>query len=181
MSRRLRLEDGEALVISVTPVPRGLLAPALLLVVLESAVVWLAMHWQFLHRYEAIALLCVGILPALVLATRSWRWRSHKIIVTTQRIVTEGGVLARYSTQVNLGDVVTTRAEQTFLERVRRRGLVTLETSSGIAALGPVRHPMALRRLVDRIRRDLAKPAAQSWGEWFDDPPSDDVRRDRGR
>lgn len=174
MSRRLRLEDGEALVISVTPVPRGLLAPAFLLVVLEGAVVWLGMHWHFLHRYEPVALLGVGAFPALVLATRSWRWRSHKIILTTQRIVTEGGVLGRYSGQVNLGDVITTRADQTFVERLRRRGMVMLETSSGTATLGPVRHPMALRRLVDRSRRDMVKPLAKSWDEWFDDPPDNE-------
>ena len=173
MSRPLRLEDGEALVISVTPVPRGLLAPALLLLLLEGAVVWLGMHWHLLHRYEPIALLCAGVMPALVLATRSWRWRSHKIILTTQRVVTEGGVLSRFSAQVNLSDVVTTRADQTFVERLRRRGMVMLETSSGTATLGPVRHPMALRRLVDRSRRDLIKPQAQSWDEWFEDPPDD--------
>lgn len=173
MSRRLRLEEGEALVISVTPVPRGLLAPAALLVVLEGVVVWLGMHWRLLHRYEPIALLGVGLFPALVVATRSWRWRSHKIILTTQRIVTEGGVLSRYSTQINLGDVITTRAEQTFVERLRRRGVVMLETSSGATPLGPVRQPMALRRLVDRSRRDLVRPLAQSWDEWFEDPPDD--------
>ena len=179
MSRRLRLEEGEALVISVTPVPRGLLAPATLLVVVEGAVVWIGMHWHLLHRYEPIVLLGAGLFPALVLATRSLRWRSHKIILTSQRIVTEGGVLGRYSSQINLGDVITTRADQTFIERLRRRGVVMLEMSSGTAVLGPVRHPMALRRLVDRSRRDLAQPQTQSWDEWFDDPSDDDEGRRR--
>ncbi|MBU6515931.1 MAG: PH domain-containing protein [Acidobacteriota bacterium] len=170
MSRRRRLEDGEALVISVTPVPRGLLAPAALLVLLDGGVVWLAMHWRFLHRYEPVALIAVGLLPALVLATRSWRWRSHKITLTTQRIISEGGVLGRYSTEIYLGDVITARADQSFTERMRRRGMLTLETTSGTVVLGPLRHPMALRRLVDRCRRDLARHESRSWEEWFDDP-----------
>jgi len=178
VSRRRRLEDGEALVISVTPVPRGLLAPAALFVLLEGGVVWLAMHWRFLHRYEPVALIAVGLLPALVLATRSWRWRSHKITLTTHRIISEGGVLGRYSTEIHLADVITARADQTLAERMRRRGMVTLETTSGAVVLGPLRHPMALRRLVDRCRRDLARRESRSWQEWFEDPS--DGRDDGG-
>jgi membrane protein YdbS with pleckstrin-like domain len=178
VSRRLRLENGETLVICVTPVPKGILSPLALLIVLEGIVVWVAMLWSLLHRYEAIALFAVGVLPALVLVTRSWRWRSHKVTVTTQRIVVEGGVLGRYSTQVNLGDVFATHANQTFAERLRRRGVVLLETHAGTVSLGPVRHPAALRRLVDRTRRDGATSESASWDEWVDDPPPD--RHPRG-
>ncbi len=170
MSRRLVLEVGEKPVISVTPVPRGLAAPALSLIVLEAIVVALAGRWGLLHRHEAVAVVTVGVIPALVVATRSWRWRSHKIFVTTQRIVVQGGVLARHSSQVNLSDVFATHADQTFGERLRRRGVVIVETSGGSVTLGPVRHPAALRRLVDRARRDGADPVRRSWDEWFHNP-----------
>jgi membrane protein YdbS with pleckstrin-like domain len=173
VSRRLRLENGEALVISVTPVARGLVAPAALFILLEALVMWVATKWTLLHHYEALALLAAGILPALVVAGRSWRWRSHKITLTTQRVLVDGGVLGRYSTQVNLGDVFATHATQTFVERLRRRGVVLLETHSGTVMLGPVRHPAALRRLVDRTRREGATSASQSWDEWFDDSAPD--------
>lgn len=177
MSRRLRLENGETLVISVTPVAQGLLAPVALFILLEALVVWLATVWSLLHDYEAIVLFAVGMLPAVVVLSRSWRWRSNKVTLTTQRVVVEGGVLGRYSTQVNLGDVFATHADQTFVERLRRRGVVLLETHSGTVMLGPVRHPAALRRLVDRSRRDHVAPETQSWNEWFNDPNSDDHRR----
>lgn len=173
MSRRLRLENGEALVISVTPVPQGLATPLVLFVLLEGAVIWLATVWSLLHRYEGIALLAVGVLPALIVATRTWRWRSHKVTVTTQRVVIDGGVLARHSTQVNLPDVFATHADQSFAERLRRRGVVLLETSAATVTLPAVRHPAALRRLVDRTRRDYASSTSPSWDEWFDDPRSD--------
>ena len=186
MSRRLRLENGETLVISVTPVAHGLVAPASLFLLLEALVVWGASVWSTLHRYEAVALFLVGVVPAVVVLTRSWRWRSHKITLTTQRVVMEGGVLGRYSTQVNLSDVFATHAQQSFVERLRRRGVVLLETHAGTVSLGPVRHPAALRRLVDRSRRDHASPESTSWDQWFVDPlgeesDGDDRRGGPGR
>lgn len=173
MSRRLHLENGEALVISVTPVPQGLAVPLVVFALLEGLVIWLATLWSLLHRYEGIALVTVGALPALVGATRTLRWRSHKITLTTQRVAIDGGVLARFSTQVHLGDVFATHADQSFAERLRRRGVVLLETSAGTVTLPAVRHPAALRRLVDRTRRDFASSTSSSWDQWFDDPRSE--------
>lgn len=164
------LENGEAFVISVTPVATGIAVPMTVFVALEALIVWGALHWSVLHRHEAVVMLAVGLVPALVVATRSWRWRSHKITVTTQRVVVDGGVMARYSTQVHLLDVVATHADQTFAERLRRRGVVILETNAGSITLGPVRHPAALRRLLDRTRRDDAASQGQTWDDWFNDP-----------
>ncbi len=174
MSRRLRLENGEAPVISVTPAPIGLARPVALFVLLEGIVIWLATIWSILHRYEGTALVVAGVLPALVIGTRAWRWRSYKVTLTTQRLVIDGGVFARHSTQVNLGDVFATHADQTFAERLRRRGIVVLETSAGSFTLPAVRHPAALRRLIDRTRRDLTSSSSPTWREWFDESPSDE-------
>lgn len=177
MSRRVRLEDGESLVISVTPVAWGLRAPVVSLFLLDALAVWLATRWSLVHRHEAIALGVLGVAPAVVVATRTWRWRSNKVTVTTQRVVIEGGVLGRHSTQVHFGDVVATHADQSFTERLARRGVVMLETRSGTVVIGPVRHPVALRRLVDRSRRECASSESGSWDQWFDDPPHDQHRR----
>ncbi len=173
MSPRPRLESGELLVISVTPVPSGLAAPLSVFVLLEAVVLWFAPRWSLLHRVEAVALLVVGVLPALVIATRTWRWRSYKITLTNRRVVIDGGVLARHSTQVNLADVFATHADQTFSERLRRRGVVRLETSAGTVTLPAARHPAALRRLVDRTRRDHSSSATANWEDWLADPRDD--------
>lgn len=170
MSRRLRLENGEMLLINVTPVAQGILAPLALLVLLEGSVIAATMKWSWLHHDEPVVIAIVGIVPALIVATRTWRWRSHTIAVTSERVVIEGGVLGRYSTQVYLSDVFATHADQTFTERLRRTGVVLLETAAGTVTLGPVRHPAALRRLVDRTRRDDAGSERTYRDEWFDDP-----------
>jgi len=74
--------------------------------------------------------------------TRLWRWRSHKIRVTSERVIVEGGVLRHYRSLVELRDVIAIRVEQRFVERVARRGSVILETS-----------PAARRRRVHHPRR----------------------------
>jgi membrane protein YdbS with pleckstrin-like domain len=177
VSPRLHLENGETLVVEVTPVAQGIIAPLSLVIVLEGLVIWGSTQWSFLHHREALALFVVGVLPALVILTRSWRWRSHKITVTTQRIIVEGGVLGRHSTQVNLGDVFATHADQSLSERLRRRGVVLLETHAGTVMLGPVRHPTALRRLVDRTRRDFSSSQSPTWDDWLDDQRPSPPRR----
>lgn len=173
MSPRLRLEEGEATVISVTPVAEGLVGPLVVLVFLEGAIIAFGPRWSLLHHYEAIVILAVGLLPALVIVGRSCRWRSHKVIVTTRRVVMYGGVLSRYSTEIDFRQVVATHATQSLRERVRRRGTVLLELPSGTVALPPVRQPAALRRLIDRTRRDAIPSASRDWEEWLHDPSAE--------
>jgi hypothetical protein len=102
-------------------------------------------------------LAAVLVLPFLgVFLTRTWRWRSHKIHLTNQRIVVEGGVLQHTRSEVELQDLVTTRIVQHFRDRVARRGHVYVETPVGTLSLGVVRHPDALCRLIDNERRKFS-------------------------
>jgi hypothetical protein len=84
--------------------------------------------------------------------TRAWRWRSHKVHVTNERIVQEGGVLRHYRSSIELPDVIATRVDQRVSERLTRRGLLVLETAAGPIVVGKVRHPGALCRLIDAER-----------------------------
>lgn len=165
MARRETWRDGETRVVTVTPVSRGVAVPSLVAVVLAALVELGAHYWSWLHREAGWALLLL-VGPALVLvATRSWRWRSHKIHVTSERIVTEGGVARRYRQSVELRDVHVVRVEQGLRDRVIRRGSIFLETSAGTFAVGRVRHPAALVRLIERERA----------GPSIDRPPLDTV------
>ncbi len=155
MGRRLTLGDGERHVISVTPVARGVLGPTMVAVA-AVVVVQLASHYLGVARthHALLALLLVG--PCLVVvATRVWRWRSHKVHVTSAQVVVEGGVVHHSSVAYDLRDVVATRTEQRVLERLMRRGSVVLELSTGAVHVGRVRHPKALCRVIDRERADL--------------------------
>jgi membrane protein YdbS with pleckstrin-like domain len=152
MARTTKWRQGEEHVITVTPVSRGLFLPALICVV-ATALTWFgASHVHFVHTIR-VALFCVLVLPGLfVFATRAWRWRSQKIHVTNQRVISEHGALRHTRDEVELRDVVTTHVGQHLKQRVFRRGVVALETQRGTLSLGVVRHPGALARLIDQER-----------------------------
>jgi membrane protein YdbS with pleckstrin-like domain len=153
MVRPATWRDGETRIVSVTPVARGLAAPCLTAVALAASVEVGAHYWPWLHREVGWALL-VLVGPALILvATRTLRWRSHKVHVTSERILIEGGVARRYRQSVELNDVHVVRVERGVRDRLTRRGSIHLETPAGSVSLGRVRHPAALVRLIERERR----------------------------
>jgi hypothetical protein len=152
-------------VISVTPVSRGVVRPLLLTLTTLALIVEGGAKYGFVHRV-ADWLVVIFVVPlAAVTATRVWRWRSHKVHVTTNRVIVEGGVLRHQRNSVDLRDVLAARVEQRFLERFTRRGFVYLDTVVGPLPVGLVRHPGALCRVID----------AERLGEYHDDTPLDTV------
>lgn len=146
------LHEHETNVISITPIARGIVRPILVTLIMISAVIAGAHFVHLVHQHASLlALILVG--PCLVLVlTRLWRWRSHKIHVTTERVMLEGGVARHTRTAIDLRDVVATEVDQRLFERLTRRGRVDLVTRTGTLSLGRVRHPAALSRLIDRER-----------------------------
>ena len=186
MARKLKWRSDEQRVVSVTPVSQGLLLPAFATVVAIVLVVLAVMHVHFFHTYR-VALSVVLVGPGLaVFLTRTLRWRSHKIHLTNQRLIIEGGVLQHTSSEVELRDIVTTRISQRLRDRAARRGEVVIETTAGALHVGVVRHPAALGRLIDNERKNGApKDVAYDTVFDFDSPQDHDYdvspRRQRGR
>lgn len=146
------LREGEVKIISVTPVSRGVVRPLLIVGAAIVLVVEGSVHISFVHHHESlIGLIVVGPL-VLVTLTRMWRWRSHKLHVTNERIVVEGGVLHHQRSAIELRDVVATHVDQRVTQRLTRRGSLVLETAAGPVVLERVRHPSALCRLIDTER-----------------------------
>lgn len=152
MSRRDLLREGEVRVISVTPVSQGVLRPLLVTLTTVALIIEGALRFHLVHRYQWWLALFLVTPFALLTLTRTWRWRSHKIHVTNSRVIIEGGVLRHHRTSIEMRDVLATRVDQRVRERLTRRGYVYLETAAGPLALGLVRHPGALCRLIDAER-----------------------------
>jgi uncharacterized membrane protein YdbT with pleckstrin-like domain len=169
------LREGEVSIISVTPVPWGVVRPLLMSMAGLVLIVLGAEHIRFVHRVAGwLVVIIIGPF-LLVTLTRVWRWRSHKVHVTNQRVLLEGGVLSHQRTMIELRDVVATRVDQRLVERLSRRGVVTLETSGGSIPLGKVRHPGALCRLIDAERLDRQHhPLPFDTVFTFDEPSDDD-------
>jgi hypothetical protein len=161
MSRRVLWREGEVRVISVTPVSRGVIRPFLITVTTLALILEAASRYSFIHSAEDWLVVVLVVPLALVTLTRTWRWRSHKVHITNERIIIEGGVLRRRSTSIETRDVLATRVDQRMSERLTRRGYVYAATMAGPIHLGLVRHPGALSRLIDAER--LA-------GEEYSDP-----------
>ncbi|HET9090542.1 MAG TPA: PH domain-containing protein [Acidimicrobiales bacterium] len=156
----MTVRDGEARVVSVTPVGRGLARPLLALVTAIVLVDYGAAHYSSVHAHRLLlGALLVGP-SALLVITRVWQWRSHKIHVTSQRIVIEGGAVRHYLHSIEFMDVLATRVEQRVGERLSRRGELFVETLAGSMYVGRVRHPAALARLIDRERARRAHDLA---------------------
>jgi len=156
MSRRVLWREGEVRVISVTPVSRGVVRPLLITITTLALILEAASRYSFIHTAKEW-LVVVFVLPlAVVTLTRIWRWRSHKLHVTNDRVIIEGGVLRHQETSIEMRDVMATRVDQRLGERLLRKGYVYLETAVGSIPLGLVRHPSALCRIVDaeRLRGD---------------------------
>jgi uncharacterized membrane protein YdbT with pleckstrin-like domain len=152
MAPRMILRDGEVKIISVTPVARGTVRPSLVGVVLLALVIYGSRHAHLIHQYEMWLVLIFAGPFAVVALTRTWRWRSHKVHVTNERIIVEGGVLRHHRSAVDLRDIVALRIDQRVSERLTRRGVVVLETNGGTIVIGKLRHPGALVRLIDAER-----------------------------
>ncbi|HVB51066.1 MAG TPA: PH domain-containing protein [Acidimicrobiales bacterium] len=154
MSRRDLWREDEIRVISVTPVSRGVLRPTLVTLTTIALIVEGASRYRDVHRFEDWLLLILVAPLAAVTLTRTWRWRSRKVHVTSDRVIVEGGVLGHQRSSIELRDVLATRVDQRVSERLTRRGFLVLETLAGPVVIGQVRHPSALSRLIDAQRRD---------------------------
>ena len=167
---RLHLDANESRVVEVTPVARGVAGPLLLVVSWSLAMEYGARHYSSVHRFDSLLLGLVVIPGVVVLVTRTWRWRSHKVHVTSKRIVVEGGVVQHFRSAIDLRDVLATRVEQRWGERLLRRGSVVIDTPAGVVRVGRLRHPGALCRLID------AQRAAHQREQWpFDSVLADDT------
>lgn len=161
MGRQVTVRDGEARVVSVTPVGRGLARPILAFITAVVLVQYGSARYAFVHQHRVVLGLLLAGPCALLVITRVWQWRSHKIHVTSQRVVVEGGAVRHHSRSMEFSDILATRVEQRFSERLSRRGELYVETVAGSQYLGRVRHPGALARLVDRERARRAYDASQ--------------------
>ena len=153
------LRDGEFVVVTVTPVWRGVSGP-LATTLTAFALVWAtASTWSWPKNHAALLSVLVVAPCAVVLGGRLWRWRSHKIVVTSQRIIQFGGVARRRMSSVELIDVDVSHTNQRWFERLTRRGYVVVETPSGAFVLERVRRPDALARVIDHQRQQVDRYA----------------------
>jgi uncharacterized membrane protein YdbT with pleckstrin-like domain len=92
------------------------------------------------------------IIPLLIVL---WKRADLKLLVYSDRIILEKGVLSRNLTEVFISDIRTVNISQTFLQRVFNVGNISI-ASAGIAGYEEVAkgmpHPLKIRELIVDLR-----------------------------
>jgi hypothetical protein len=141
-------------VVSVAPLPDGLWAPLIVTTLLVVGLVAVSETWTWPAHHDG-ALSIIVVLPAIVLGARLWRWRSQRLVVTTERVLESSGIVNHHVVAVELREVTASWVQQRFVDRVTRRGSVILESPHSAIVLGRLRHPDALQRVIDYQRTQL--------------------------
>jgi len=163
------LRDGEALVVEVTPLPRDVARPLAATLLAVGALWGAATLWTWASRHEAY-LSVIVVVPAAVLGQRLWRWWSHRVVVTTQRIIDVRGRGGRRLTAIELAEVRETTVDQRAFDRLLRRGSVILALDDSACLIGRVRRPDALRRVIDHVRSTVPGDAGDRPAREGSDP-----------
>ena len=157
--RKNAWREDEIHIVSVTPVPFGLIGPVLSFVALAALLVAGSESFQFVRGHWPILALVILGPTALLILTRTWRWRSHRITVTSHRIEIAHGTIRRQNDFVYFDHLVGVHTQRRVRDRLARRGGVTIETQEGPLHLGTFRHADSLVRVIQHQRDASARDA----------------------
>lgn len=142
----------------------------------EKVLVDIAPHWTFLTGPFTVAILTVagGItldvalphtsvtlhwveglvvaVPCAWLCFRFVRWRTTRLVMTSERIIEQWGVLARQHRSTALADIDAVFVNQSLLRRMAGTGRIELEMRGGgrMLEVEDVRKPVILCRVITR-------------------------------
>jgi membrane protein YdbS with pleckstrin-like domain len=153
------VEEGEAVVVDVRPHWSTVARPVLVVTLIVIGEITAAVVAPGLPAAAWIGLAVVLLAALCWLAGRYARWVCTRLVVTTERVVSEQGVLRRRWHQTPVVRITDVGVEQRLLERILRKGSVLIESGGrrGAERFTNVPHPWrvegAVSRQMDRVRR----------------------------
>jgi membrane protein YdbS with pleckstrin-like domain len=148
MFPRKLLIPGEEVVLELRPHPVALAAPALALVVGTGAAVWV------LNRFDGVtvwvvwaawlALMLGFVVPKLV------AWWTSIFVVSSDRVISREGFIAKRSMEIPLEQVNDVRFEQGIFDRIVGAGTLLIQSAStsGTNSFEDIRHPEDVQRTI---------------------------------
>lgn len=130
MTRGIEARDGEEVLVDARPHPRRLFVPALLACSAGALAVGVRDVGQP-DRWPLVLSAALSLLGSLWLAGRWAQWSAARLTVTTERVLSRGGVLGRRSWQVPLERIHDITFQQTLWERLLGTGDLIIETGGG--------------------------------------------------
>jgi uncharacterized membrane protein YdbT with pleckstrin-like domain len=154
-AHRLQLLPGEKVLIDIRPHWSFLWGP----LVVSVAAIALGVTLDIAIPHTSVTLhwvegLVVAV-PCLWLAVRAARWWTSCLVLTSQRIVEQSGVLSRQQSETPLALIRSVVAVQSLLRRMVATGRLELEIRGEAEArwIDDVRKPVILQRVINRRLR----------------------------
>ena len=147
------LSDDEDVVHELRPHWKVLVRPALALVLVAGAAgfgVGFVPEGRY-QGYGRIAVVVLGLLLVVVWSVLPWlRWRTTVFVLTTERLITRRGILARTGRDIPYSRINDVSFEHSALERLLGCGSLVVESAGerGQVVLTDIPH-------VERIQREL--------------------------
>ena len=148
MFPRKLLIPGEEVVLELRPHPVALAAPALAAVVGTGVAVWV------MNRFDGIGVWIVwAAWVALVLgfvAPRLVAWWTSIFVVSSDRVISREGFIAKRSMEIPLEQVNDVRFEQGIFDRIVGAGTLLIQSASttGTNSFEDIRHPEDVQRTI---------------------------------
>ncbi|AQP45018.1 PH domain-containing protein [Tessaracoccus flavus] len=128
-----QLGNGEQVILTVRTHAKALVGPALLLIVLGSALgIAIALAppaWQPIATYVAIGVF--ALLVVWLVLVPFLRWRTSTYTVTDRRIITRKGILNKVGHDLPLRRINNVNYEKSLTDRMLGCGTLVLETAAG--------------------------------------------------
>jgi uncharacterized membrane protein YdbT with pleckstrin-like domain len=115
----------------------------------------------------ALILAAAGLVALVWLAARYLRWHTTLFVITTDRLILRGGVLAKRGKEIPLERLNDIAVSQSFFERIIRAGDVVLESGGerGQEVVSNIARPFEVQNVIyGEIERAQARTASASAG-----------------
>ncbi|MEM1104172.1 MAG: PH domain-containing protein [Pseudomonadota bacterium] len=110
--------------------------------------------WEESAMLVAISAAPIALGLVIWLQRMIHKW-STEIVVTSQRFIFKTGLIARRSSEVNLGKIEEVSLRQSFLGRLFNYGEITVRgTGVGVLELPPLDEPITLRRNIQNAKSE---------------------------
>jgi uncharacterized membrane protein YdbT with pleckstrin-like domain len=124
---RDRMGPDEIVLVDARPHPKALFAPGFWVVAGLTAAVFVRDVGRP-DRYAMLLCLLLAGVAALWLGARWLRWWTNRLVLTTERLMTRRGILARRHWQVSLERIHDISCSQSLLERLVGAGDLAVDT-----------------------------------------------------
>jgi uncharacterized membrane protein YdbT with pleckstrin-like domain len=148
MFPRKLLIPGEEVVLELRPHPVALALPAVVLIVATAAGAWVAMSFDGVVVWIVWAAWLAAMLGFVV--PRFVAWFTSIFVVSTDRVISREGFIAKRSMEIPLEQVNDVRFEQGIFDRLVGAGTLLIQSASttGTNRFEDIRHPEDVQRTI---------------------------------